>query len=84
MNGFVAQYVLKLLAYAGHAILAMKREHHHKTAVKENAFHDDIEANEVFDEALHSLNCVRGKSGLRMSDVSFISNASLSRMEFTS
>src|SRR4051794_34422427 len=49
---FVAQNVLKLLANAGHPVVAMEGEHHDEAAVEENPFHNDVKADEVFEKSL--------------------------------
>lgn len=53
----VAEDVLKLLADAGHFVLAVEGEHHHKAAVEEDPFHDDVVADQVFEELLGAFRC---------------------------
>src|SRR5690349_11173030 len=54
MNRLVAQDVLELFAHTRHAVLAMERKHHDEAAVKEDAFHNDVETHEILDEPLHA------------------------------
>src|SRR5438093_1134410 len=65
VNRLVTQDVLELFADAGHAVLPVKRKHHHEAAVKEDSFHDDVEANKVFDKSLHPSNRVSAEDGLK-------------------
>jgi len=52
MDGFVAEDILELFADAGHAVLAVEAEDHDEAGVEENAFHDDVVADEVLEELL--------------------------------
>ena len=65
MYGLVAQDVLELFAYAGHAVLAMEGEDHDKATVKEDAFHDDVKADEIFHEFLHPFNALCCEVGIQ-------------------
>jgi hypothetical protein len=65
VDGFVAKDVLKLFADAGHAVLPVKGEHHHKAAVEEDAFHDDVKSDEVFNKTPHPGGRVRAEVRLK-------------------
>ena len=52
MDGFVPHNVLKLLADARHPVSAVEGENHGKAGVKEDSLHDDVVADEVFEELL--------------------------------
>ncbi len=52
VDGFIAEDVLELLADPGHFVLTVEGEDHHKAAVEEDPFHDDVVADEVFKELL--------------------------------
>ena len=67
MHGFVAEDVLELFTNARQPVLAVEREDHHKTAVEKNAFHDDVETGEVFEELLDPFRRVRREALLQNS-----------------
>lgn len=52
VDGFIAEDILELFSDAGHAVLAVEAEDHNEAGVEENAFHDDVVADEVFEELL--------------------------------
>ncbi len=47
VDRLIAQDVLELLADACHLILAVEGEDHHKAAIEEDPFHDDVVADQV-------------------------------------
>lgn len=65
MNRFVSKKVLKLLTDPRHQIPTEEREEHDKPCVEEDAFHDQVVSDQVFQECLGSFECfdreVRGK-----------------------
>ena len=61
VDGFIAEDILELLANAGHFVLSVEGQDHHKAAIEEDSFHDDVVADEVFEEFLRSLCCFGGK-----------------------
>lgn len=52
VHRFVAQDVLELLGGAGHHVAAAKRQHLDKADVEEDPLHEDVEADEVAQQAL--------------------------------
>ncbi len=54
MDRLIAQDVLKLLANPCHFVLAMEGEDHHKAAIEEDPFHDEVIADQVFQELLRT------------------------------
>lgn len=61
VDGLIAQDILELLADAGHAVLAVEAEDHDEAGVEENAFHDDVIADEVFEELLGTFKVIGGE-----------------------
>ncbi len=59
VDRLVAQDVLELLADSCHFILPVEGEDHHKSAIEEDPFHDDVVADQVFKELLGAFGCVR-------------------------
>ena len=55
VNRFVSQDVLKLFADASHYIAPVERKNHDESSVEENAFHDDIVADEILEKGLGAL-----------------------------
>lgn len=55
VDRLVTHDVLELLADADHLVLALEGEKHHKSAIEEDALHDDVEANKVLEEGLEPL-----------------------------
>lgn len=55
VDGFVAHDVFELLADADHFVLAFEGEEHDEAGVEEDAFHDDVKADEVFEEVAQPL-----------------------------
>jgi hypothetical protein len=67
VDGLVAQDVLELLADAGHLVLPEEAEHHDEAGIEEDAFHDDVEADEVAHEDLDVLGGVGREALAQMS-----------------
>lgn len=52
VDGFVSEDILELFSDACHTVLAVEAEDHDEAGVEEDAFHDDVVADEVFEELL--------------------------------
>src|SRR6267154_5971092 len=61
MDSFIAQYVLELLTDACHPILAMEGEDHHKSAIEENPFHDEIITDQILEKFLRAFRSSSGE-----------------------
>ena len=62
VDRFIAQDVLELLSNPGHFILPEEGEDHGKAAIEEDPFHDDVVADQVFEEFLRSFEGVGRRS----------------------
>src|SRR5271168_4706302 len=61
VDRLIAQNVLKLLADSRHFILTKEGEDHHKSAIEEYPFHDDVIADQVLQEFLCTFRSARRK-----------------------